>query len=230
VFPGECVAIVGPSGAGKSTLLNLILRLYPVVSGSIRIDGEEINQISLESLRRQIGVVFQDTFLFNTSIYENIRFARPEATDPEVLAAAKAAGIDRFAAESSRGYNTEVGERGAALSGGQRQRIAIARAMLLDPRILILDEATSSLDSQTETAIIHALERLMEGRTTFVVAHRLSTIVKTHRILVLDEGRVIAAGDHPQLLANCEWYRRNYELQTLQMGAESAESTSSTQA
>jgi ABC-type multidrug transport system fused ATPase/permease subunit len=175
-------------------------------------------------------VVFQDTFLFNASIYENIRFARREAADTEVLAAAKAAGVDAFAAELPRGYNTEAGERGAALSGGQRQRIAIARAMLLDPRILILDEATSSLDSQAETAVAHALEQLMKGRTTFIVAHRLSTIAKIHRIVVLYEGHVIAAGDHAQLLANCDWYRRNYEMQTLQMGAENVQCISSNQA
>lgn len=214
VFPGERVAIVGPSGAGKSTLLSLILGLYPVLSGRILIDGRDITRISLGSLRSQVAAVFQDTFLFNTSVLENIRFAKAEATDMEALWAAKAAGVDAVAVELPRGYETEVGERGAALSGGQRQRIAIARALLLDPRILILDEATSSVDAQAETAICGALEELMKGRTTFMVAHRLSTVSKFERIIVLEQGRVIASGNHSQLIDECEWYRRNYEIQT----------------
>lgn len=211
---GERIGIVGPSGAGKSSLVSLILRLHPIESGRILIDGEDIAHVDLQSLRRQIGVVFQDTFLFNTSIRENIRFAKLDATDSEVLAAARAAHADNFIMELPRGYDTAVGERGATLSGGQRQRIAIARAMLLDPRILILDEATSSLDSQSEAAVDAALEVLMYGRTTFIVSHRLSKIAHADRIIVLNQGRVLEAGTHGELMNNCGWYQQNYELQS----------------
>ena len=211
---GERIGIVGPSGAGKSSLVSLILRLHPIESGRILIDGEDIAHADVQSLRRQIGVVFQDTFLFNTSIRENIRFAKLDAADSEVLAAARAAHADNFILELPRGYDTVVGERGAALSGGQRQRIAIARAMLLDPRILILDEATSSLDSQAEAAVDEALEVLMCGRTTFIVSHRLSKIADADRIIVLDQGHVLETGTHTELMNNCGWYRQNYELQS----------------
>jgi subfamily B ATP-binding cassette protein MsbA len=210
VSPGERVAVVGASGAGKSTLLSLILRLHSVTSGRILVDGHDISQVDLRSLRTQIGVVFQDTFLFNTSIRENIRFAKLDATDEEVVAAAKAADAHSFVLELPSGYDTKVGERGAALSGGQRQRIAIARAMLLDPRILILDEATSSLDSQAERTVAEALERLMRGRTTIIASHRLAAIAKGDRIIVLDEGQVVASGDHYQLMAQCDWYRESF--------------------
>jgi len=211
--PGERVAIVGPSGAGKSTLVSLMLRLHDVGSGRILIDDEDISHVSLESLRTQIGVVFQETFLFHTSIRENIRFAKLDATDAEVVSAAKAANAHDFVMEFPGGYDTDVGERGAALSGGQRQRIAIARAMLLDPRILILDEATSSLDSEAEIAVCEALEQLMRGRTTFIISHSLSKIADTDRIVVLEEGRVTETGGHTQLMQNCEWYQRNFDLQ-----------------
>src|ERR1051326_1665120 len=204
---GERIAIVGASGAGKSSLVSLILRLHSIESGRILIDDEDIAQVELQSLRRQIGVVFQDTFLFNTSIRENIRFAKLDATDSEVVAAAKAAHADNFITELPRGYDTVVGERGGTLSGGQRQRIAIARAMLLDPRILILDEATSSLDSQAEAAVDDALEILMCGRTTFIVSHRLSKIADADRIIVLDQGRIIESGNHAELMNACGWYR-----------------------
>ena len=221
VCPGERVAIVGVSGAGKSTLLSLILRLHTVTSGRILIDGYDISQVSLRSLRTQIGVVFQDTFLFNTSIRENIRFAKVNATDEEVIAAAMAANAHSFVMELPCGYDTKVGERGAALSGGQRQRIAIARAMLLDPRILILDEATSSLDLQAERAVTEALERLMRGRTTIIASHRLAAIAWADRIIVLDKGQVVASGDHDQLMAQCDWYRRSYgRTSPLQMAGE----------
>jgi len=214
VCAGERIAIVGPSGAGKSSLVSLILRLHEVESGRILIDDEDIGHVDLQSLRTQIGVVFQDTFLFNTSIRENIRFAKLNATDSEVLSAARAVRADDFVMELPRGYDTIVGERGAALSGGQKQRIAIARAMLLDPRILILDEATSWLDSQAEAAVDEALEVLMAGRTTFIVSHRLSKIANADRIIVLEQGRILAVGNHSDLMKNCGWYRENYELQT----------------
>lgn len=214
VSAGERVAIVGPSGAGKSTLVSLIFRLHEVLSGRILIDGEDISQVDLESLREHIGVVFQDTFLFHTSIRENIRFAKLNATDAEVVAAAKSANADDFINELARGYDTAVGERGATLSGGQKQRIAIARAMLRDPNILILDEATSSLDSQAEIAVCDALEKLMRGRTTFIVSHSLLKIANTDCIIVLDQGRMVEVGNHAQLMNNCDWYRRNYDLQS----------------
>ena len=205
IDPGESVAIVGVSGAGKSTLLSLILRLHPLTSGRILIDGHDISQVSLQSLRTQIGVVFQDAFLFNMSIWENIRFANPKATDEEVIAAAKAANVHSFALDLPYGYETRVGERGSALSGGQRQRIAIARAMLIDPRILILDEATSSLDRESEKAVIEALERLMHRRTTIIASHRLAAIARSDRIIVLDEGKIVADGNHDQSLAQFDW-------------------------
>ena len=204
IRPGERVAIVGPSGAGKSTLLSLILRLHPLTSGLILIDGHDISQVSLQSLRTQIGVVFQDTFLFNMSIWENIRFGNPEAADEEVIAAAKAANVHSFALDLPCGYETHVGERGSALSGGQRQRIAIARAMLINPRILILDEATSSLDWESEMDVTAALERLMQRRTTIIASHRLAAIARSDRILVLDQGRIVSDGNHDQWLEQCD--------------------------
>lgn len=205
---GERIGIVGPSGVGKSTLVSLLVRLNHAESGRILIDGEDISQISLKSLQTQIACVFQDTFLFNTSIRENIRFARLNATDSEVAAAAKAANAHDFIMLLPRGYDTEVGERGAAVSGGQRQRIAIARAILLDPRILILDEATSSLDRQAETAVSEALERLMRGRTTFIIAHQFSRIAGADRIIVFDQGGNVHIGNHVELMNNSTWYRQ----------------------
>jgi len=213
VRAGQRVAIVGPSGAGKSTLVSLILRLHEVSSGRILIDGEDISAVSLESLRKQVGAVFQDTFLFNASVRENIRFGKLEASDDEVITAAKASNAHEFILGLPRCYDTEVGERGAALSGGQKQRIAIARAMLLDPPILVLDEATSALDSEAEQAVHEALQRLMSGRTTFVIAHRLSTVADSDDIIVLSKGRVIEIGNHAQLIRRCELYRKCWHLQ-----------------
>src|SRR5262249_8894962 len=201
IGPGERVAIVGASGAGKSTLISLILRLHPLTSGRILIDGHDISQVSLQPLRTQIGVVFQDTFLFNMSIWDNIRFGNPKATNEEVITAAKAANVHSFALDLPCGYETQVGERGSALSGGQRQRIAIARAMLINPRILILDEATSSLDWESEKDVAAALERLMHRRTTIVASHRLAAIARSDRILVLDQGKIVTDGNHDQWLA-----------------------------
>jgi len=225
VYPGQRVAVVGASGAGKSTLASLILRLHSLSAGHIYIDGEDISSVSLESLRRHIGVVFQDTFLFNTSVRENIRFGRLDATDSEVMAAARAANAHNFIMELPRGYDTEVGERGAALSGGQRQRIAIGRAILLDPRILILDEATSALDSQAEVAVCEALEFLMRGRTSLIIAQRLSTIAGSDKIIVLDKGRVAEIGKHSELMMNVGWYRKSYDMQLALGSDESAHLT-----
>ncbi len=213
--PGQVIALVGPSGAGKSTLVNLIPRFYDVGNGRITIDGHDIRHIDLHSLRDQIGIVPQETILFSDTVYENIRYGKLEATPEEIEAAARAANAHDFITQDlPDGYQTMVGERGVKLSGGQRQRIAIARAILKDPRILILDEATSSLDSESEILVQEALERLMAGRTTFVIAHRLSTVVNADWVLVLDKGRIVEQGTHAQLLARPDGlYYRLHQMQ-----------------
>ncbi|GIW25560.1 ABC transporter ATP-binding protein [Meiothermus sp.] len=211
--PGEVVALVGPSGAGKSTLIALIPRFYDVTQGRITLDGIDIRQLRLEDLRRQIALVPQETLLFSGSIEENIRYGKPQASQAEVIEAAKAANAHGFIQEFPQGYQTLVGERGVKLSGGQRQRIAIARALLKNPRILILDEATSSLDSESEALVQEALDKLMQGRTTFVIAHRLSTVRNADLIVVLDKGQVVEQGTHEALLAQGGLYKNLYELQ-----------------
>ncbi len=201
--PGQVIALVGPSGAGKSTLVNLIPRFYDVSGGAIVIDGWDVRDVDLKSLRDQIGIVPQETVLFSDTVEANIRYGRLDATEAALREAARAANAHDFImSELPDGYRSRVGERGVKLSGGQRQRVAIARAILKDPRILILDEATSSLDSESEALVQEALERLMRGRTSFVIAHRLSTVVNADRILVLDHGRLVEQGTHAELLAN----------------------------
>ncbi len=213
--PGQIIALVGPSGAGKSTLVNLIPRFYDVVEGRITIDGHDIRDVTLKSMREQIGIVPQETILFSGSVYDNIRYGRLDATRDEVEAAAQAANAHRFIIEDlENGYDTTVGEHGVKLSGGQRQRIAIARAILKNPRILILDEATSSLDSESESLVQEALERLMHGRTSFVIAHRLSTVLNADWILVMDHGEIIEQGSHDALLLNANGlYTRLHQMQ-----------------
>ena len=201
VKPGEFIGLVGKSGVGKSTLINLIMRMYDVDEGSICIDGVDVRNISQESLRRQMGVVLQETFLFTGSIWQNLTYAKPNATREEVIEAAKMAGAHEFIVRLPDGYNTYVGERGHTLSGGERQRIAIARALLHNPRILILDEATSALDTQTEKLIQDALASLSSGRTTIAIAHRLSTLRNATRLVVLNEGTVAEVGTHDELMA-----------------------------
>ena len=213
VQPGETVALVGPSGAGKTTMLNLLPRFYEPASGRIRIDGHDIAGVRLHSLRKQIAVVPQETHLFSTSIAENIRYGRLDASDAEIEAAARAAHAHDFIVAQPGGYATKVGERGVKLSAGQRQRIAIARALLRDARILLLDEATSALDSASEALVQDALERLMQNRTTFIIAHRLATVQHADRILVLDGGRIVQQGTHDDLFARDGLYR---QLATLQ--------------
>jgi ATP-binding cassette subfamily B multidrug efflux pump len=213
--PGQTIAIVGPTGAGKTTIINLIPRFYDVCSGdgTILIDGIDVRDVTLESLRKQIGIVLQDTFLFSTTVMENIRFGKPDASDEEVLAAAKIAHVDTFVERLPDGYQTILGERGSGLSQGQRQLIAIARAALANPRILILDEATSSVDTRTERLIQKALETLLKGRTSFVIAHRLSTIRNADMLLVVDHGRIIERGRHDELLAQKGFYYNLYMSQ-----------------
>ena len=211
--PGQMIAFVGPSGAGKSTIANLIPRFYDVTAGSIRIDGYDVRDVTLDSLRGQIGIVPQETMLFSTSVRENIRYGRLDATDEEVVAAAKAANADEFIRALPQGYDTQLGERGLNLSGGQRQRMAIARAILKNPRILILDEATSALDTESEKIVQAALDQLMVGRTSFVIAHRLSTIFDADQIYVIDHGRIQEHGTHEELLAKGGLYSTLYNIQ-----------------
>ena len=210
---GSMLALVGPSGAGKSTVLDLLSRFFDVTRGSVSVDGVDVRELRVCDLRSLMGIVSQETVLFHDSIRANIAYGRPEATPDQVEAAARAANAHDFIGRMSHGYDTIVGERGGELSGGQRQRIAIARAVLRDPPILIFDEATSSLDTESERLIQDAIERLLEGRTVFVVAHRLSTVQRADQILVLDGGRVVEQGDHQTLLAHSGWYKRLHDLQ-----------------
>ena len=213
VKPGQMIAFVGPSGAGKSTIANLIPRFYEIGSGSISIDGHDIRDVTMDSLREQIGIVPQETMLFSTTVMENIRYGRLDATDEEVIEAAKAANADSFIRELPQGYDTPIGERGLNLSGGQRQRMSIARAILKNPRILILDEATSALDTESEKIVQAALDSLMVGRTSFVIAHRLSTIFNADQIYVIDGGKIKEHGTHEELLEKNGLYSHLYNIQ-----------------
>jgi ATP-binding cassette subfamily B protein len=216
VHPNQLIALIGPTGSGKSSLINLIPRFYDVTAGAVLVDGHDVRTLDLASLRRQIGIVLQTSLLFSESIRENIAYGRPDASEDEIIAAAKAAQAHEFIEELPEGYETVVGERGITLSGGQRQRVAIARALLMDPRILILDDSLSSVDTQTEKLIQEALDRLMEGRTTFVIAHRLSTVRRADRIVVMDKGRIAQIGTHAELLKRGGLYREIYALQLSQ--------------
>jgi len=211
--PGQTVALVGPTGVGKTTLVSLLTRFYDVKEGAIRIDGHDVRSVTQDSLRRQMGIVLQDTFLFSGTVMENVRYGRLDASDEEVVAAAKLANADQFIARLPEGYQTQLGERGHNLSQGQRQLIAIARAVLSNPRILVLDEATSSVDTRTEQLIQRALDDLLKGRTSFVIAHRLSTIRNADQVLVLDQGHIVEQGTHEELLAAGGVYADLYNSQ-----------------
>ena len=213
VQPNQVIALIGPTGSGKTSLVNLIPRFYDVSHGAVLMDGYDVRQVDLVSLRKQIGIVLQTSLLFSASIAENIAYGRPDASRGEIVAAAKAAQADEFIQDLPDGYDTVVGERGITLSGGQRQRVAIARALLMDPRILILDDSTSSVDMQTERQIQQALSYVMEGRTTFVIAHRLSTVRRADLILVMDRGQIVERGKHSELIQQKGLYREIYELQ-----------------
>ncbi|OGJ43526.1 hypothetical protein A3J23_04225 [Candidatus Peregrinibacteria bacterium RIFCSPLOWO2_02_FULL_48_14] len=214
VKPGERVAFIGPSGGGKTTIVKLLLRLFDVDKGRILIDGQDISKVTQDSLRVQIALVPQDPVLFHRSLMENIRYGRLDASNEEVVAAAKLAHADEFIRRFPKGYETHVGERGVKLSGGERQRVAIARALLANTRILILDEATSSLDSESEKLIKDALKVLMRGKTVFVIAHRLSTIIDMDRILVLEKGRIVEEGSHADLVGKeGGLYKKLWDLQ-----------------
>jgi subfamily B ATP-binding cassette protein MsbA len=211
--PGSVTALVGPSGSGKSTIIGLVAAFYKPAEGSVIVDGVDLSTVKLSSYRTQLGVVLQETFLFDGSIRENVAFGRPDASEEEILEVCRIARVDEFAVKLEKSYDTIVGERGVKLSGGQRQRVAIARAILADPRILIQDEATSSLDSESEAMIQQGLSFLMRGRTTFVIAHRLSTIRRADQILVVEDGRIIERGNHESLYASRGRYRDLYDKQ-----------------
>ena len=213
VSKGEKIALVGATGAGKSTIVSLLSRFYDPTEGKILVDGKDIKNVDLESLRSQMGIMLQDTFLFSDSIMENIRYGRLDATDEEVINAAKAVNAHKFITELEKGYDTEVNERGSRLSLGQRQLVSFARALLANPRILILDEATSNIDTQTEMLVQKGIEKLIKGRTSFVIAHRLSTIRDCDKILVISDGEIIEAGTHDELLRNKGMYYDLYSAQ-----------------
>ncbi|MEZ4662865.1 MAG: ABC transporter ATP-binding protein [Caldilineaceae bacterium] len=214
--PGQTVAILGSTGSGKSTIINLLPRFYDVTDGRVLVDGQDVRELTLDSLRSQIGIVLQETTLFSGTIRDNIAYGRPDATDAEVEAAAKAAQAHNFILEQPNGYETEVGERGVGLSGGQKQRVAIARALLLDPRILILDDSTSAVDAETEYQIQQALDKLMVGRTSFVIAQRISTVRNAGLVLVLDKGRIAASGAHESLMMDSPLYAEIVQSQLRQ--------------
>jgi len=211
--PGSSTALVGPSGSGKTTLVHLVPRFYDPIGGRVLLDGLDLRDVTISSLRNNIGMVLQESFLFSGTLRENIKYGRPEATDEEVVQASIAANCHDFIMELPDGYETLVGERGTRLSGGQRQRLSIARALLRNPRILILDEATSSLDSESEALIQEALDNLMKGRTTFTIAHRLSTVMNADTILVLDQGKIVERGIHAELATAGGLYERLCEVQ-----------------
>ena len=213
IIPGETIALVGPTGAGKTSIANLAARFYEVTEGAVQIDGHDVRDVTLVSLHGQMGLVPQDPFLFAGTIADNIRFGQPEATDEQVYAAARLANADRFIRNLPDDYDTLILEGGVNLSVGQRQLLCMARALLVNPRILILDEATSSVDTVTEVLIQGALEHLLEGRTAIVIAHRLSTVRNADRIYVIDEGRIVEQGSHSELLERGELYRDLYERQ-----------------
>ena len=211
--PGEVVALVGPTGAGKTSIANLVARFYDVSEGAVKVDGVDVRTVTRASLHQQMGLVPQDPFLFSGTIADNIAFGRPEATEDEIVSAAVLANVDQFIRSLSDGYQTRILEGGVNLSVGQRQLLCIARALLVDPRILILDEATSSVDTMTEALIQKALQRLLAGRTAIVIAHRLSTVRNADRIYVIDEGRIVEQGSHGALIEQSGLYRDLYERQ-----------------
>jgi subfamily B ATP-binding cassette protein MsbA len=223
IAPGEVVALAGLSGSGKSTIAALVPRLYDPKSGVVRLDGHDLRDVTQESLRAHLGTVPQDTTLFHGSVRDNIAYGRPDAADDQVREAAKRANAENFILELPQGYDTQVGERGCRLSGGQRQRIAIARALLRDPKVLILDEATSSLDAESERLVQDALDTLMQGRTTLIIAHRFATIWRANKIIVLEHGRIVEDGTHTELLAKKGLYNKLYQMQADIGGTDNSE-------